>query len=177
MRLGTLSLGKLRIAQVAPLSESVPPKLYGGTERVVSVLTDELVRQGHAVTLFASGDSRTSATLVAPCAQAQRLIGCSDPLVGTRADDRAGRPARQGVRHHPLSRGARALSAGASHGDGARDHLARSARPAGSGAALRGVQRIAARVDLRRAAHAAATPELGGDGPSRISGAGLHVPS
>ena len=52
--------GKLRIAQVAPLSESVPPKLYGGTERVVSVFTDELVRQGHAVTLFASGDSRTS---------------------------------------------------------------------------------------------------------------------
>jgi glycosyltransferase involved in cell wall biosynthesis len=72
--------GKLRIAQVAPLSESVPPRLYGGTERVVSVLTDELVRQGHVVTLFASGDSRTSATLVAPCPQAQRLIGCSDPL-------------------------------------------------------------------------------------------------
>ena len=68
MRLGTLgSLGKLRIAQVAPLSESVPPKLYGGTERVVAVLTDELVRQGHDVTLFASGDSRTPATLVAPC--------------------------------------------------------------------------------------------------------------
>ena len=78
---GTLGrLGKLRIAQVAPLSESVPPELYGGTERVVAVLTDELVRQGHAVTLFASGDSRTSATLVAPCAKAQRLTGCSDPL-------------------------------------------------------------------------------------------------
>jgi glycosyltransferase involved in cell wall biosynthesis len=78
MRLG--SLGKLRIAQVAPLSESVPPKLYGGTERVVAVLTDELVRQGHAVTLFASGDSRTSATLVAACDRAQRLQGCVDPL-------------------------------------------------------------------------------------------------
>ena len=78
MRLGPP--GRLRIAQVAPLSESVPPKLYGGTERVVSVLTDELVRQGHAVTLFASGDSRTAATLVAPCAQAQRLVGCIDPL-------------------------------------------------------------------------------------------------
>jgi glycosyltransferase involved in cell wall biosynthesis len=72
--------GKLRIAQVAPLSESVPPRLYGGTERVVSVLTDELVRQGHAVTLFASGDSATAARLVAPCAQAQRLAGCVDPL-------------------------------------------------------------------------------------------------
>jgi glycosyltransferase involved in cell wall biosynthesis len=73
-------LGKLKIAQVAPLSESVPPKLYGGTERVVSVLTDELFRQGHQVTLFASGDSQTAATLVAPCARAQRLMGCADPL-------------------------------------------------------------------------------------------------
>jgi glycosyltransferase involved in cell wall biosynthesis len=72
--------GKLKIAQVAPLSESVPPKLYGGTERVVSVLTDELVKQGHEVTLFASGDSRTAATLVAACEKAQRLIGCIDPL-------------------------------------------------------------------------------------------------
>jgi glycosyltransferase involved in cell wall biosynthesis len=78
MRLGPL--GKLRIAQVAPLSESVPPELYGGTERVVAVLTDELVRQGHAVTLFASGDSRTSATLVPVCERAQRLTGCVDPL-------------------------------------------------------------------------------------------------
>ena len=65
----------MRIAQVAPLSESVPPKLYGGTERVVSFLTDELVRQGHHVTLFASGDSETDAELVPICAQAQRLAG------------------------------------------------------------------------------------------------------
>ena len=63
----------LRIAQVAPLYESVPPKLYGGTERVVSYLTEELVRQGHRVTLFASGDSRTSADLVAVCEHAVRL--------------------------------------------------------------------------------------------------------
>lgn len=54
----------MKIAQVAPLFESVPPKAYGGTERVVSYLTEELVRQGHDVTLFASGDSITSATLV-----------------------------------------------------------------------------------------------------------------
>jgi glycosyltransferase involved in cell wall biosynthesis len=53
----------MHIAQVAPLAESVPPKLYGGTERIVSYLTEELVRQGHRVTLFASGDSRTSAQL------------------------------------------------------------------------------------------------------------------
>lgn len=63
----------LRIAQVAPLHESVPPKLYGGTERVVSYLTEELVRQGHQVTLFASGDSRTSAELVPVCDRALRL--------------------------------------------------------------------------------------------------------
>jgi glycosyltransferase involved in cell wall biosynthesis len=57
----------MRIAQVAPLYESVPPKLYGGTERVVSWLTEELVRLGHEVTLFATGDSRTAARLVAAC--------------------------------------------------------------------------------------------------------------
>jgi glycosyltransferase involved in cell wall biosynthesis len=56
----------MKIAQIAPLYESVPPRLYGGTERVVSYLTEELVRQGHDVTLFASGDSKTSAKLV-PC--------------------------------------------------------------------------------------------------------------
>jgi hypothetical protein len=54
----------MRITQIAPLYESVPPRLYGGTERSVSYLTEELVRQGHEVTLFASGDSRTSAELV-----------------------------------------------------------------------------------------------------------------
>jgi glycosyltransferase involved in cell wall biosynthesis len=60
----------MRIAQVAPLYESVPPKLYGGTERVVSYLTEELVRLGHDVTLFASGDSETSARLVPACERA-----------------------------------------------------------------------------------------------------------
>lgn len=60
----------MRIAQVAPLYEPVPPRHYGGTERVVSWLTEELVRRGHEVTLFASGDSRTTARLVAPCRRA-----------------------------------------------------------------------------------------------------------
>ncbi len=67
----------MRIAQIAPLIESVPPRLYGGTERVVHYLTEELVRQGHDVTLFASGDSTTSARLVACVPQALRL----DPRV------------------------------------------------------------------------------------------------
>ncbi len=53
----------MKIAQVSPLAESVPPRLYGGTERIVSYLTEELVRQGHSVTLFASGDSQTTAEL------------------------------------------------------------------------------------------------------------------
>jgi glycosyltransferase involved in cell wall biosynthesis len=71
----------MRIAQVAPLYESVPPRLYGGTERVVSWLTEELVSQGHKVTLFASGDSLTTARLVPVCAQALRLNRrCVDPL-------------------------------------------------------------------------------------------------
>lgn len=63
----------MKIAQVAPLMESVPPRLYGGTERVASYLTEELVAQGHDVTLFASGDSITSAKLVPCAAQALRL--------------------------------------------------------------------------------------------------------
>jgi glycosyltransferase involved in cell wall biosynthesis len=64
---------RLRIAQVAPLYERVPPVLYGGTERVVSYLTEELVRRGHDVTLFASGDSHTKAELVAAVPSALRL--------------------------------------------------------------------------------------------------------
>src|SRR5688572_5674318 len=63
----------MKIAQVAPLIESVPPKLYGGTERIASYLTEELVRQGHEVTLFASGDSVTAAELVAVSPSALRL--------------------------------------------------------------------------------------------------------
>ena len=69
----------MKIAQIAPLAESVPPRLYGGTERVVSYLTEELVRLGHDVTLFASGDSQTSAELV-PCSpRSLRLAAVQDP--------------------------------------------------------------------------------------------------
>ncbi len=67
---------RLRIAQVAPLYESVPPRFYGGTERVVSYLTEELVRRGHEVTLFASGDSTAHASaLESTCPQALRAAG------------------------------------------------------------------------------------------------------
>jgi len=70
---GEASAARLRIAQVAPLFESVPPRLYGGTERVVAYLADALVDLGHEVTLFASGDSRTRAVLQAGRARALRL--------------------------------------------------------------------------------------------------------
>ena len=68
---------QMRIAQIAPLHEAVPPKLYGGTERVVSFLTEELVAEGHEVTLFASGDSVTKARLHAVWPKALRL----DPAI------------------------------------------------------------------------------------------------
>lgn len=71
----------MRIAQIAPLAESVPPRLYGGTERIVSYLTEELVRQGHDVTLFASADSLTSAELVACVDRPLRLNpAVKDPI-------------------------------------------------------------------------------------------------
>jgi glycosyltransferase involved in cell wall biosynthesis len=72
----------MRIAQVAPLYERVPPLFYGGTERIVSYLTEELISQGHELTLFASGDSLTKSRLIAPCAKAVRLNpACEDPWV------------------------------------------------------------------------------------------------
>jgi glycosyltransferase involved in cell wall biosynthesis len=70
----------MKIAQIAPLVESVPPTLYGGTERVVSWLTEELVRQGHEVTLFASGDSRTAAHLEPIVPRGLRLDGIHNSL-------------------------------------------------------------------------------------------------
>jgi glycosyltransferase involved in cell wall biosynthesis len=71
----------MKIAQISPLMESVPPRLYGGSERIVSYLTDELVRQGHDVTLFASGDSVSSANLVRCVPMALRLdANVKDPI-------------------------------------------------------------------------------------------------
>jgi glycosyltransferase involved in cell wall biosynthesis len=76
----------MRIAQMAPLAESVPPRLYGGTERVVAWLIDELVSLGHEVTLFASGDSVTTAQLHAVWPRALRLgRPRTDPMVAQAA--------------------------------------------------------------------------------------------
>jgi glycosyltransferase involved in cell wall biosynthesis len=74
----------VRIAMVAPLTEPVPPPLYGGTERVISVLTEEMVRRGHDVTLFASGDSKTNAKLHLCCERGLRLDPMArDPIAFT----------------------------------------------------------------------------------------------
>ena len=73
----------MRIAQVAPLAEAIPPKLYGGTERVVSWLVEELVQQGHDVTLFASADSKTNANLIPVVPKALRLAGIRDHTAST----------------------------------------------------------------------------------------------
>ena len=71
----------MRIAQVAPLYERVPPRYYGGTERIVAYLTEELIKQGHQLTLFASGDSLTRGHLIAPCVRSLRLDSrCEDRL-------------------------------------------------------------------------------------------------
>jgi len=75
----------MRIALVAPLAEAVPPKLYGGTERVVSWLAEELVKQGHRVALFASAESETTAELVVCAPQSLRLAGVRDHLGSTLA--------------------------------------------------------------------------------------------
>jgi glycosyltransferase involved in cell wall biosynthesis len=75
----------MRVALVAPLTEAVPPKLYGGTERVVSWLAEELVRQGHRVALFASAESETAAELVVCAPQSLRLAGIRDHLGSTLA--------------------------------------------------------------------------------------------
>ena len=92
----------VRIAQIAPLAEAVPPKLYGGTERVVSWLTEELVAEGHEVTLFASGDPKTSAKLVPCVPQGLRLAGIHDDIAShlVMLDNRP--PARRSVRRDPF---------------------------------------------------------------------------
>src|SRR5581483_3699908 len=82
MLLTSRSLGKpMRILQIAPLWETVPPPRYGGTESVVSVLTEELVRRGHDVVLCASGDSTTSAELYSVFPQSLRLAGLTESPV------------------------------------------------------------------------------------------------
>ena len=132
----------VKIAQIAPLAESVPPQLYGGTERIVSYLTEELVRQGHDVTLFASGDSHTAAN---SCRAAKarcgwiRRVGTRSRITWSCSTKYAGAPTNSTccistsiVLHYPLI---------AEFADRNRDHVARPARPAGLATVLRRVSR------------------------------------
>src|SRR4051794_4231612 len=96
----------MRIAQIAPLAESVPPKLYGGTERVVSWLTEELVSLGHEVTLFATGDSVTSAHLIPVARRALRLSRpLPDPAIAMAALLRSSSRRRPQIRCDPFASG------------------------------------------------------------------------
>ena len=142
----------MKIAQVAPLIESVPPKAYGGTERVVSYLTEALVELGHDVTLFASGDSQTAAQLV-PVVAAQPAAGPAPARLADVAHDHArpGVRAGAGLRRGPLPRRLPALSAGAALPDAVPDHAARPARPARPAAAAPPLPRAGAGVDLATA--------------------------
>ena len=102
---------RMRIAQVAPLAEAVPPKLYGGTERVVSWLTEELVRKGHQVTLFASGDSETAAETRALRAAGPEARRNPRPYRSSSRDARPGAAPGPRVRPHPLPRRPAAIPA------------------------------------------------------------------
>ena len=130
----------MHIAQIAPLTEAIPPKLYGGTERVVSWLTEELIALGHEVTLFASGDSVTSAQLEAAWPRALRLDGSvRDPnalhmMMLERVYQRVGR-----FRFPALPPRLLSVLAVFPPGDALRDHVAWPARSARTPAGVRGV--------------------------------------
>ena len=158
----------MKIAQIAPLAESVPPRLYGGTERIVSYLTEELVAQGHDVTLFASGDSETARP-----ARAMHPGGAPPQPGGARSaaapppDARAGPPARAGLRHPALPHRPHAVPAAAHHRHARGDDAARPARPARPHALLPRLPRRAAGLHLRRPARADAAGQLGAHHPPR----------
>src|ERR1700731_3158840 len=107
----------MKIAQIAPLMESVPPRLYGGTERIVAYLTDELVRLGHEVTLFASADSVTAAKLVSCASMALRLdSNVRDATPYYHADARQGPQTRGRIRHFAFPHRSVSFSAFCPHG-------------------------------------------------------------
>ena len=166
----------MRIAQIAPLAEAVPPKLYGGTERVVSWLTEELVRLGHDVTLFATGDSQTAAKLVPGCEIGLRLQQVSDHTASNLVmlDNVRRRADEFDVIHAHID----LLADGAFPGPQPQGRLddARASRRAGLYAGLQGVPAHAADLDFRQAARAdAARCELAFDRLSRPARACMPV--
>ena len=161
----------MRIAQIAPLFEAVPPKLYGGTERVVFSLTEALVAMGHDVTLFASGDSHHLRQAGRPLA-ARAAPRPRHPRLGRhlRAADRIRAPARRPVRRAAFPYRLLAELGVPPPGRAVRDHPARPPRPARVRRRLPHVPDRAAGVDLRQPAQAAAGCRLGGHGLSRHAG-------
>ena len=163
----------VKIAQIAPLVESVPPRLYGGTERVVSWLTEELVRQGHEVTLFASGDSQTRAELAAVVPRALRLDGIHNSLpyniimldqVASRMDEFDVLHFHIDFFHYPDL---------PQHGAQDPDHPAWPPGPARTARHLPRLSPHAAGLDLQPSAPAGAAGQLDGHGLSRPAGAAV----
>jgi glycosyltransferase involved in cell wall biosynthesis len=159
----------MRIAQVPPLYEAVPPRFYGGTERVVAHLTDALVDLGHDVTLFASGDARTKAELVVVRDQAIRL----DPAplksdlaahMAMLAEVRAPGPS---LRRHPFPHRHDPVPDVRGHGRQDADHPARAAGPEGFAGRLSPLAAVSAGLDLGRPAQAPAVRQLGRHGAAR----------
>ena len=160
----------MKIAQVAPLIESVPPRLYGGTERIVSYLTEELVKLGHDVTLFASGDSITSAELVPCCHRALRLdrtVSDATPhfmmmvdKVRERAEEFDILHFHTDLLHFPLFRSLAARTV---------DHAARSAGSGRPKILLFPFRRNAIGFHLRRPAQTIAESQFCSDHPTRPS--------
>ena len=160
----------MRIAQIAPLTEAVPPKLYGGTERVVAYLTDALIELGHEVTLFAAGDSLTKAKLVPIWPRALRLDATIKdhlvPLFNTVGNRGA---ARSRIRRYSLAPRLLRLSVVAALGGPIRYDIAWPARFAGTAAALRTVRRHPGRLDLQLAARTLAAGQLCGNSAARLA--------
>ena len=163
----------MRIAQVAPLTEAVPPKLYGGTERVVHWLTEELVALGHDVTLFASGDSQTSAKLDATWPKALRLDGIgprSQRAAHGDAGTRTAKMRRRGIRLSALPSRLLSVLAVFAAADSVSHHAARQARPAGASAGIHDILIHPGDFDLERAAAPGAAGQLGSHHPPRPAG-------
>src|ERR1035437_3935526 len=151
----------MRIAQIAPLHERVPPRLYGETELVVSFLTEELVRQGHEVTLFASGDSETTARLVPCCEMALRLNpSVRDHLPYHMIMAGKGPSKDRSVRHPTFPHRSTSRSAGSRHCKLDIDDFAWPIGFAGSRAILPNFSRTPPRLDLKRSAAVSAQREL-----------------
>ena len=160
----------MHIAQVAPLTEAIPPKLYGGTERVVSWLTEELIALGHEVTLFASGDFGDFGAArggVAARAAARRRGARSQCAAHDDAGARLS--SSRGLRFPALPPRLLSVLAAFAAADAVRHHAARPARPARAPAGVRYFQRGAGGVDLQCAAPAAAAGQLGAHRASRIA--------